>query len=354
MNNSPRILIIRTDRVGDVVLSTPVIRALRAAFPEAYLAMMVRPSNRELVEGNHDLNEVILFDKEGAYRSWPATLRFARELKKHRFDTAIILHSTNRVILLTWLAGIRRRVGYARRLGWLLTDSFPYIKREGERHELDYNLELLRLIGVSSTDRTLHVPVRPEQELKVETFLKAHGANGVAPLIALHPGASCPSKRWPAERFAAVGDFLVERYGARVVVMTGPEEVEFGEAVIGRMRHPALRALGTLSLGELAALFKKVRCLISNDSGPVHLACAVGAPVVSIFGRWGGGLSPIRWGPTGPNSRVLHHDVGCRPCLAHRCPIGFVCLDAVTVDEVLAAVEHVAGLKNGVRHLRSF
>ncbi|MBI3615070.1 MAG: glycosyltransferase family 9 protein [Candidatus Omnitrophica bacterium] len=345
MMDLPRILIVRTDRIGDVILSTPVIRALRAAFPDAYLGMMVRPANRELIEGNPDLDAVILFDKDGPQKSGRGTLRFAGELRKHRFDTALILHSTNRVILLAWLAGIRRRIGYARRLRWLLTDPVPYIKREGDRHELEYNLDLLRRIGVESKERTLSVPVRPEQEQKVGIFLEAHGiSNGSGSLIAVHPGASCPSKRWPADRFAQVADGLAGRYQARIIVVTGPEEVQFGEQVVGRMAHPALRALGTLSLGEMGALLKRARCLVSNDSGPVHLACAVGTPVVSIFGRWGGGLSPTRWGPTGPKSIALHHDVGCRPCLAHRCPIGFICLEAVTVEEVLAAVGHVAGL----------
>ena len=137
---------------------------------------------------------------------------------------------------------------------------------------------------------------------------------------------------------------MVERYGAEVLVVTGPEEISFGEEMIRRMKHPVLKALGTLSLGELAALFRRVKCLVSNDSGPVHISCAVGTPVVSIFGRWGGGLSPTRWGPTEPRSVAIHHDVGCRPCLAHNCPIGFVCLESVSVEEVFAAVENAAGL----------
>jgi heptosyltransferase-2 len=169
--------------------------------------------------------------------------------------------------------------------------------------------------------------------------------NGAAPLIAVHPGASCRSKRWPAERFAAVADRLAERFGAKIVVVTGPDEVQVGKELVSRMRAPALCAFGLFSPSELAGLLAQVRLLISNDSGPVHLASAVGTPVVAIFGRWGGGLSPTRWGPTDPKSIVLHQDVGCRPCLAHRCPIGFVCLQAVSVDEVVAAATHVAGLE---------
>jgi heptosyltransferase-2 len=123
--------------------------------------MMVRPGHRELVEGNPDLNAVILYDKEGPERSWLGSIRFARRLKGYRFDTAVILHSTHRVIGVTCFAGIRRRIGYARRLPWLLTDSLPYIKREGDRHELEYNLELLRLIGIEPFN-----PVRPEQAVR--------------------------------------------------------------------------------------------------------------------------------------------------------------------------------------------
>ncbi len=331
-----------------MVLSTPVIRNLRNAYPHSYLGMMVRVEHRELVEGNPALNTVILYDKAGVEKGWAGNLRFARKLREHRFDTAIILHSTNRVILVSWLAGIRRRVGYARRLGWLLTHKIPYIKKEGNRHELEYNLELLRLIGIEPPStgsgqgsRELFVPVTPAQETKVAAFLRAGGIDG-QPFIVLHPGASCPSKRWPARRFAAVGDELAKRSGAKVVVLSGPGEERHGQQVIAAMKQKAVPALGVFGLGETAGLLKKARCLISNDSGPVHLACAVGAPVVSIFGRWGGGLSPARWGPTGPRSAALHHDIGCRPCLAHNCTIGFACLETVTEDEVLAAVEHVA------------
>lgn len=340
MAEPPRILIVRTDRIGDVVLSTPVIRNLRRAYPGAYLGMMVRPEHRELVEGNPDLNAVILYDKSGPEKGIAGTLRFARRLREHRFNAALILHSTHRVILVTWLAGIRRRIGYARRLPRLLTDAVPYVKREGNRHELEYNCDLLRFLDVKPEERTLFVPTHPGQEAKVREFLQREGIDGGQPLVILHPGASCPSKRWPAARFAAVGDRLTREAGARVVVITGPDGLAQGEAVLRGMREKAVNALARFSLGELVCLFRRAACVVSNDSGPVHLAGAAGAPVVSIFGRWGGGLSPTRWGPTGPHSVVLHHDIGCRPCLAHGCTIGFICLEAVTVEEVMAAVQY--------------
>jgi lipopolysaccharide heptosyltransferase II len=354
----PRILIVRTDRMGDVILSTPVIRAIRTAYPNAYLGMMVARSNRELVEGHPDLNALFLYDKKGKEKNWAGTIRFAQALKTHRFDTALILHSTHRVILLSWLAGIRQRIGYARRLPWLLTRKVPYTKGQGQRHELEYNMDLFRMLGVDlkgsdptgsdPVDLPLFVPTTSVQEAKVEEFLRSQGLDAGKPLIALHPGASCPSKRWPARRFSRLADRLIERRGVQVLVVAGPDGVEQAKAVVQGMQYQAHQAANLFSLGETAALFKKVRCLVSNDSGPVHLAGAVGTSVVSIFGRWGGGLSPRRWGPTGEGSIALHKDVGCRPCLAHNCTIGFICLEAISVEEVFFAVEHVAKLQKNV------
>ncbi|PIQ82629.1 MAG: hypothetical protein COV76_02585 [Candidatus Omnitrophica bacterium CG11_big_fil_rev_8_21_14_0_20_64_10] len=341
---APRLLIVRTDRIGDLILSTPVFRTLRAQFPGAYLAAMIRPEHRELVDGNPDLNAVIPYDKSGSEKSWIGTVRFAQRLKRDRFDAAVILHSTNRTVLATWLAGIPRRIGYARRLGRLLTDPIPYVKRFGLRHELEYNLDLLARLGVTRRERILTVPVPPAREAEAGRWLKERGIAPGERFVVLHPGASCPSKRWPAERFAETADRLARDFKVRVLLLTGPDGLADGRAVAARVSAPLIEALGGFSLGQTAAVLKRAACLVSNDSGPVHLASAVGTPVVSIFGRWGGGLSPARWGPTGPESRVLHRDVGCRPCLAHRCPIGFVCLSAISVEEVLTAAGQVGKL----------
>ena len=336
-----RILLIRTDRIGDLVLSTPAIRAVRAAFPRGYVAAMVSPVTRPLVEGHPALDEVITFDKDHLHRGWLGTWQLAQTLRARRFDLALILHTTNRVVLLTWLAGIPARVGYARRLGWLLTHPRPYEKRFGERHELDYTLDLVRAAGIPADDRTLEIASHPEGQGAVTAWLAQAGVAPHNPLILLHPGASCPSKRWPAERFATVADRLAAVRGARVAVIVGPGDDALATAVVRHARTPLLLPPRPFTLAGLPWLLRRAACLVSNDSGPVHVACAVGTPVVAIFGRWGPGLSPTRWGPTGPRSVVLHHDVGCRPCLAHRCQIGFQCLEAVSVEEVVAAADRL-------------
>src|SRR3989338_8231833 len=143
-----RILVIRLDRLGDVILSTPVLQALRRKFPHAFLAMMVRPPCREAVEGHPDVNEVIVYEKEGRHRSILETIRFARELRRSRFDTALVLHPSNRSHWIPWLAGIPIRIGYDRKWSRLLTHRVPHRKQEGQQHEAVYTLELLAALGI--------------------------------------------------------------------------------------------------------------------------------------------------------------------------------------------------------------
>jgi heptosyltransferase-2 len=158
----------------------------------------------------------------------------------------------------------------------------------------------------------------------------------------LNPGASCPSKIWPKDRFARLAEELSKNYGCQIVLIGGAGERRIASKV--KEHLPTLRIIdlsGKLSLGMLGWLLKEARLLISNDSGPVHVASAVGTPVISIFGRNLSGLSPRRWGPLGDKSRVIHKEVGCPVCLAHNCRINFLCLDVISVEDVLKEVSSV-------------
>lgn len=337
-----RILVMRLDRLGDVVLSTPVLDALRARDPEAFLAMMVQPACRDVVEGHPALDAVIVYDKAAAHRGWWRTVRFAWALRRRAFDVALILHPTRRSHAIAWLAGIPVRIGYARKSGWLLTHRLPHRKQEGKRHEAAYTLELLRPLGIEPPpDPRPSVAVRADAAQRLEALLASHGIGPGEPLIVIHPSASCVSKRWMPERFALVADRLIASTGSRVILVSGAPEQPDAQAVRQAMTRPAVNLAGALSVAELAALLRRARVLISNDSGPVHVAAAVGTPVVAIFGRNQPGLSQQRWGPIGPGHVVLQKDVGCVTCLAHRCDIAFRCLQALSVDDVYAAARAV-------------
>ena len=338
-----RILIIRLDRLGDVVLSTPVIQELRKAFPQAFIAMMVRPACQEVLEGNPYLDQVILYDKDGAHRRLLATVTFAFGLRRFKFDTALVLHPSNRSHWIAALAGIPNRVGYNRKFAWLLTRRVPHNKQEGAYHEAQYTLQLLRFFGIDAGQPRPFVPVHPQALARVEGWLSEAGISAQDAVVAVHPSASCISKRWMPQRFAAVADRLAKEKGVRICLVAGKEDAVYAQAVEKAMQAPVLNFSGKLTISELAALMRRCRLLISNDSGPVHVAAAVGTPVVDIFGRNQQGLSPKRWGPLGPGHVVLHKEVGCVTCLAHNCDINFLCLTSLTVEEVFSAASGVLG-----------
>lgn len=331
-----RILIVRTDRIGDVALSTPAVKAVRKAYPDSFIAMMVAPHAREIVEGNPYLNEVIVFDKK-KFKGLFGSIRFSVRLRKENFDTAVVLHPTKRVHIILWLAGIEKRVGFDKKCGFLLTEKIPHTKQFGQKHEIEYNLDVLKLIGIDTIDMELFVPVKVENRLKIENILKENDFGDNEEFVVIHPGASCPSKRWPAKRFARVADEIINKFHKKVIMIAGANDKDFGEKTREAMEEEALDLSGDLSVGELAALLEKARLLISNDSGPVHIAVALGVPVVAIFGRNQPGLSFKRWGPVGKDDIIIHRDVGCIECLAHNCKLGFKCLMAIESDEVIEA-----------------
>lgn len=340
-NDFKRILIVRTDRIGDVLLSTPVIKTLRDNYPNAYIAMMVSPYAKDIVEDNPYLDAVIIYDKDGKHKSWRRSLKFARNLRKRRFDLAVILHPTNRAHLVTFFAGIPRRIGYNRKFGFLLTDGIEHTKQLGQKHELEYNLDLLRCIGIVDYDKNIFMPIREDSEKWADDFLKQEGLKVNDKLLAIHPGASCPSKIWPNERFSEVADRLAAKYGFKVLVIAGPKDVTLAQNVSKNMRNLAVNLGGKTSVTQLASLLKRCALLISNDSGPVHIASAVGTPVISIFGRSQKGLGPKRWGPINKRDRILHKEIGCIECLAHNCEKSFACIKAISIDDVLNMADSI-------------
>ncbi|MFH1395574.1 MAG: lipopolysaccharide heptosyltransferase II, partial [Candidatus Omnitrophota bacterium] len=333
-----RILITRTDRLGDVVLSTPVIRVLRKKYPSAYIAFMVRPENRDVVAANPDLNEVIVYDKYGKQKSFWNTFKFALKLRNKKFDTAIALHPTTRVHVVFFLAGIPERIGYDRKMDCLLTVKIQHNKQKGEKHEIDYNFDVLESIGLDTAgaDKIPYIVTTEKHKTAVSLLQKKY--NITENIAAFHPGASCPSKRWAAENFGYLADKIVDKYGIKPVFVGGIETEKFVKRAVAVMKHKAVNLAGKLNVGELAEFLSRCRVFVSNDSGPVHVAVAVNAPTVAIFGRNDPGLSPKRWAPVGRNDQIVHHPRECVECLAHNCRKNFICLKKISSEEVIKAV----------------
>jgi ADP-heptose:LPS heptosyltransferase len=239
------------------------------------------------------------------------------------------------------MAGIPRRAGYNRKFGFLLTDKIAHTKERGEKHELEYSLDLLKYLGIEAADKCLFMPVKKESEAWVEEFLRGNGVGKEDKLLVINPAASCPSKVWDAQRFAQAADALAREYGFKVLITCGPKDLSLAGQVSSKMRTPSISLAGKTSVSQLASLLKRCSLFVSNDSGPVHIASAVGTPVISIFGRSQPGLSPKRWGPVGAKDKFLHGSAGCIECLAHNCRKEFACLNSITVEQVVSCAASI-------------
>jgi len=335
-----KVLITRTDRIGDLILTTPVFKSLREKYPDAYIGALVDKRLSQVIDGNPYLNEVVPYDRSGAEKSALGTLRFALRLRKANWNIAVNLHPTNRMHWVTFLAGIKRRIGYSRKCSWLMTETIADDKEFGAKHEALLNYDLLRFLDVATpkdeNQLCLHLPLNKELR---DSFLQVTRQAGLdvqgEPYVVLNPSSSCPSRRWHAERFAELGDRLNQNYGFRTVLIGAKEHSELADRVAEKMRINPVNLAGKLSLGELTHLVNAANLLVSNDTGPVHVAAACDTAVLALFGRNRVGLGPERWRPLGSKSRYMQKDVGCFDCLAHNCKIDFLCMEVLSVDEVM-------------------
>ena len=212
------ILIVRTDRIGDVVLTTPVIAALRRAYPTSRISIMVTPMTRELVDGNPALDEVIVDDRAGVHNGPLGFIRLVRLVRSRRYDVALIYHTKKRTNSLFFLAGIPRRIGYHNnKFGFLLTDKIADTRPRGIKHEVEYCLDLVRYMGVVVDSWKLFIPVHKDSEEWAGRFLRDNGAHDGQRLIAIHAGASCPSRRWSLDKFIELIKRVAGRHGVHVV-----------------------------------------------------------------------------------------------------------------------------------------
>ncbi len=330
---SPRILVVRPDRIGDVVLSLPVLNALRSRWPEAYLAMMVRPYTRDVPARNPCLDAIVEDDPEAGHRGLAGFLGQVRNLKTHRFDTALMLMPTVRHAWMLFLAGIPRRFGVGHTIYQALTLTRP-ISRDGYvplRHESDYCLDLARVIDARDPGGRPLIEVRESERMRAREILKR--PDGI-PVIGIHPGNGRNAPNWTADRYGALARPLQQRHGAKIVVTGSVEEGNLADSIVSRLDGPSLSLAGKLSLGELIAVIGEMDLLVSSSTGPMHLAGALGVPTVSIFCPLPA-RSPQRWRPLGGRDRFLLPPNGQCPT----CERGPLCdLSGITVDMVREAV----------------
>jgi heptosyltransferase II len=323
-----RILIRATNWVGDAVMSLPALLAVRERFPEAHIAVLARPWVADIYARESFANEVIPYTAARGLKDLAGKWRLAQELRARKFDTALLLQNAFEAAAIVWLARIPRRIGYDRDgRGWLLTDAISVPRKQDiPRHERFYYLELLRRAGIVDA-----LPPNPAIRLSGasqarEAGLRRFAAMGFSDVTGVSPGAAYgTAKRWLPERFVEAAASL-----SRPVALFGSkderalcEDIAKGLRSSGTMVH---NFAGETTLGEFIELAAACRVYLTNDSGGMHIASALGVPTVAIFGA----TDHIGTGPTGPLARVVRHQVECSPCLLRECPIDHRCMTAVS------------------------
>lgn len=345
------ILLIRLRLIGDVVFTTPVIRALRRQFPQARLAYVVEPHAAAVVTGNPHLDELIVASAPDAPRRLLRDLALARRIRSNRYDLVIDLHGGPRSALLAWLSGAPRRIGYEiTGRGWMYTDRVARSRTLQPRHSVVNQWDLLGPLGIGQpspeTDRT-EMPVSPGAEAFVAGRLKALDIDPARqPIVVIHVSAGNPFRRWPSASFVKLVTRLAEADARRrIIIISGPSERRAAQ-VIGAASRAALGGGKAViddldvNLAELRALMEKAALFIGGDSGPLHVAGTSGVPLVGLFGPTLSERS-APWRPARfVTESVELRDLPCRPCHQRQCEPGdFRCLAWIEPDRVVEAAE---------------
>ena len=340
-----RILIRSTNWVGDAILTTPAIRAVRKNFPHAEITILAKPWVAPVFCNNPYVDNILQYDDGGRHAGWLGKVRLSKDLRRSGFDLAILLQNAFEAALLAYLAGIPNRLGYntdGRR--FLLTNSIRLDPGLKQVHEIDYYLGILEGAGLKPDGRDLTLVISEQERKLAGEILARHSISRQPTLVGISPGATYGSaKRWFPERFASLCDRIQESSGAKIVIFGGPGEQAVGEQVCQLMKGKPVNLCGKTNLHEAVALIEKCQLFITNDSGLMHAAAALDVPLVAIFGP----TNPITTGPSSPRSRIVRVPVPCSPCLKTECPTDHRCMKAITVDMVYVVIEELLVDNNG-------
>lgn len=341
MNEFKNILIVRTDRIGDVVLTVPAIRAIRKKFPDARLTVLLSPLTVDLLDGLSLIDEILVDERRGMHQGFWGFLQLIRQLRQKKFDLAVIYHTKKRTNLACFLANIPYRLGYKNnKHGGLLNHPVEDVRPVGNKHEAQYCLDLLDNIGIQSNDLTLEIAKQESSNRWIVDFLKSRGIDSCEGMIVLHPAASDPAKQWPKESFAElVNEMHRQKQTLKFVIIGTKENRSLARDIQNKTDVEILDITGMLSLSQLVSLLARTAILISNDSGPVHIAAALGIPVVSIFTRNQPGINPQRWQPLGKNGRVVSVPINDRVSFKKAREYDPKSMDSIPVSQVLEAVD---------------
>lgn len=343
-----RILVKQVNWLGDLVMSLPALRAIRSAFPDAYLAVLVKKTLASFFDGASWLDEAIPYSVGRGLSGFMDRRRIIGQIRQRKFDLGVLFPNSFESALWLAMAGIKRRAGFvADARGALLTLKASPPPGLSDRHQANHWLTMLRETRVAESTRDF--PLEDDLAIKIDVhgphrermlnWLLANRKRVGSPIFAIAPAAAYgPAKEWPAARYAALIDLLARRDDAEVVLVGAPSERAKCDEVAATSKSGALVAAGATNIGELIALLSLCDGFIGNDSGCAHIAGALQLPAVVIFGS----TNPERTRPLGSKTRVVYHKLECSPCLARTCRFGhYNCLTQIDPAELAGALQQL-------------
>ncbi len=324
-----RVLFFKPGAIGDLLHTLPALKALKQKFPAAHVTVVLSPELESLIQGTPIADSILVFDKSKFKKSLKDFIGFGLRLREGKYDLFVDLQPSVRSRLLRWMSGAGRTLVYHKQKN----------VRPGSRrlHAAQNFMDTLKPLGITTSVQGIELPVASGAARSIDRFLSDHAFDGSKPLVALNcsVGSARPARNWFPERFATLADQLIKDLGVTVVFVGGREDRELVRSVLNAMKEKAFSAAGELTIAESAALLSRCRCLVSSDTGPLHLATAVQTPVIGLFGS----TDPMRTGPVGKGHQVLIKGLPCIPCEKKNCPLGSrACMAAITVDDVFEAV----------------
>ena len=346
-----QILVRGPNWLGDAVMCEPALRGLRRLFPQASMTLLVKPSVAGLFESHPAVDRIFLYDDKGRHAGLAGKWRLAGDLRQQRFDLAVLFQNAFEAALLTTLAGIRRRYGYATDgRSFLLSEPVATHDRRTPIHQIEYYWDMLKPLGLTGLPGQPELFVSLGEERSMAERLNRAGITTSDVVIGINPGSTYGgAKRWLPDRFADSTQRLCRTLSdagrkPAVVVIGAKGEEALGREIASRLSAPSAVLSGATTIRELMAVIKRCAALITNDTGPMHIASALGVPVVGIFG-------PTDWrttSPSGTEHALLRHPVDCAPCMLRECLIDHRCMTGVTVDEVYQAGLSILSRRSGL------
>lgn len=339
-----RILIRAANWVGDAIMTTPVVRAVRMNYPKSHITVLAKPWVVPVYADNPHIDEVMVYDANGRHKMGLGTIRLAADIRAIRFDLGVLMQNAFEAALITFMGGVRERLGYntdAR--GFLLNRCVKMDPELKKRHLIEYYNGILNGAGLNDDGMTMDLALSETDRTFATQWLLDHQIGGKTPVIGINPGATGgTAKRWFPERYADVCHTLSKAYNTRVLIFGGPEDGRLGDQINKLAKNTCINCAGETSLGQAFALIDQCDLFITNDSGLMHAAAALDVHQIMVIGS----TDHVATRAYSDNALMVREPVYCSPCLKDTCPTDHECMDKISVDRVMDACHDILASKH--------